>query len=322
MAVNREAYAELVAHARSSVDAEVCGVLAGQRCEDDEGGFILVEAVIRSTVAAGGATHVTFTQAAWNEIHATLERNHPRLRIVGWYHSHPGFGVEFSDMDLFIQRNFFSGPGQIALVMDPLSGAVAVCYNAPAGIEYLPRFWVDGRECVAQVPAKSGAASGAEGAPSTLPAEISQKLSDLEARVGQLVLAFDEQKASVQRLLLLAGMLTCTVVLGAGGYAVYQQLRARVEPPRNVGFAPVPVQIGSNTALLGVQVVSWQLPPELDVVQRAVEELRHELERERERTASTNAAPRTNQAGTAIASPGQVAAPSSAPPATNHPTRP
>ena len=33
-----------------------------------------------------------------------------------------------SDMlDLFIQNNFFSGPAQAALVMDPLSGAVAMC---------------------------------------------------------------------------------------------------------------------------------------------------------------------------------------------------
>ena len=40
---------------------------------------------------------------------ASLEREHPGLKIVGWYHTHPGFGVEFSEMDLFIQRIFLPG---------------------------------------------------------------------------------------------------------------------------------------------------------------------------------------------------------------------
>ncbi len=41
-----------------------------------------------------------------------MEEKHSSLSIVGWYHSHPGFGVEFSDMDMFIQKNFFSSAGR------------------------------------------------------------------------------------------------------------------------------------------------------------------------------------------------------------------
>ena len=44
---------------------------------------------------------------------------YPEERIVGWYHSHPGFGVFLSEHDLFIQENFFSSPGQVAWVYDP-----------------------------------------------------------------------------------------------------------------------------------------------------------------------------------------------------------
>ena len=153
VALERSAYAELLAHAKASLEAEVCGVLAGQVCEDDEGPFVHVEAVIRGAAATEASTHVTFTQTTWNTIHRTLERDFPKLRIVGWYHTHPGFGVEFSDMDLFIQKNFFSGPAQIALVTDPLSGAVAICLNTAKGVRYLPRFWVDGREQPCRVPA-------------------------------------------------------------------------------------------------------------------------------------------------------------------------
>ena len=49
-------------------------------------------------------------------------RDYPQARIVGWYHSHPGFGVFLSDHDTFIHKNFFfSSPRQVAWVYDPHS---------------------------------------------------------------------------------------------------------------------------------------------------------------------------------------------------------
>src|SRR4051812_25698699 len=188
VAFERSAYAELIAHAKESLQAEVCGVLAGQVCSDDEGLFVHVEACIRGSAASEGSTHVTFTQATWNAIHSTLERDFPKLRMVGWYHTHPGFGVEFSDMDLFIQKNFFSRPTQIALVTDPLNGAVAICVNTPQGIEYISRFWVDGREQLCPMPQGKSAKSVAP-VSSTLESsatprgDMSVAVRGLEARV-------------------------------------------------------------------------------------------------------------------------------------------
>lgn len=43
---------------------------------------------------------------------------------MGWYHSHPGFGLFLSDYDAFIQQNFFGAPGQVALVVDPVEGCL------------------------------------------------------------------------------------------------------------------------------------------------------------------------------------------------------
>jgi hypothetical protein len=51
-----------------------------------------------------------------------MERQHPTRRILGWYHTHPGFGIFLSDMDMFIHGNFFNLPWQVALVYDPHSG--------------------------------------------------------------------------------------------------------------------------------------------------------------------------------------------------------
>ncbi|MFO1512097.1 MAG: Mov34/MPN/PAD-1 family protein [Verrucomicrobiota bacterium] len=278
VAIERSAHAELIAHAKESLDAEICGVLGGRVCEDDEGAFVHVEAAIRGTAANQGSTHVTFTHATWNAIHQTMERDHPQLRIVGWYHSHPGFGVEFSEMDVFIQKNFFSSPTQIALVIDPLNGNVAVCINTPRGIEYLPRYWVDGREHEGKTPALPAARTEDRSEPKPVSVDGDRKLQTVEERVGQLVLAVDDLRASLYRFLLFIGGLAALAILVVAGYAIFYQMKERVEPPKNIGFAPVPVQIGTNTALLGVQIVKWDLPPELDVMRQAVDQLRRELE--------------------------------------------
>jgi proteasome lid subunit RPN8/RPN11 len=41
--------------------------------------------------------------------------------IVGWYHTHPGFGIFLSGMDQFIHQNFFIQLWHVALVLDPVA---------------------------------------------------------------------------------------------------------------------------------------------------------------------------------------------------------
>jgi proteasome lid subunit RPN8/RPN11 len=102
-------------HGRSSMKAEVCGVLIGR----EEPGATFVDACIPGVNAAQGGAHVTFTQETWEHIYRIKDQKYPDDRIVGWYHSHPGFGVFLSEHDLFIQEHFFSSPQQIAWVYDP-----------------------------------------------------------------------------------------------------------------------------------------------------------------------------------------------------------
>lgn len=297
VAIERGAYGDLIAHAKASLEAEVCGVLVGQICEDDEGRFVHVEAIIRGSAASGGATHVTFTQATWDAIHETLEHDFPKLRIVGWYHTHPGFGVEFSEMDLFIQRNFFAGSGQIALVTDPLSGAVAIAVNMPSGIEYLSRFWVDSREQTARVPAAgaagaSDAGGGNAAAPgaAAAPGDLGAAVKALEARVSQLIQAHDDQRASFHRFLYTVGFLVCLGIIGAVGYTVYSQYTSRFEPPKLNGFIPVPIQLGDKTVLVGLTVAQWEVPPEMNVMMIEFAKAQVEQERKLREAAAKSAA--------------------------------
>lgn len=291
--MERGAYAELIAHAKESLEAEVCGVLAGQICEDDAGLFVHVEAVIRGAAASHGSTHVTFTQATWNDIYQTLERHYPKLRMVGWYHTHPGFGVEFSEMDLFIQKNFFSGAGQIALVTDPLSGAVAICVNTPDGTEYLSKFWVDGREQIARVPEQKSSnkpAAAMEGA-----LENGETFAALEAKVNQLLQTVDEQRRSYHRFLMTVGVIFCLGMVVGIGYFAFSLYANRNEPPKVNQVVPIPVQIGDKTVLIGVAVTEWQVPPELNSILLQMEKLKRDEEEKAIKEKEKRAAAATNQ---------------------------
>jgi proteasome lid subunit RPN8/RPN11/LysM repeat protein len=105
-------------HVRSDLDKEVGGFLVGTLGD----GTAHVTASVPALRAQTGTTNVTFTHDVWEDVLATVDDDHPGEAIVGWYHSHPGFGVFLSDHDKFIHANFFPDPVMVALVVDPLSG--------------------------------------------------------------------------------------------------------------------------------------------------------------------------------------------------------
>src|SRR5580698_3073173 len=152
-------------HARSSGKTEVCGVLIGQ----DRDQRIEVAACIEGQNADEAGAHVTFTQDTWEHIYAVKDKKYPSERIVGWYHSHPGFGIFLSDHDTFIHRNFFSSPGQVAWVFDPHSDEEG-CFGWVGGrIERLTRISVVDRRGGEPAEAKPEPVSGdAEDPPVTL----------------------------------------------------------------------------------------------------------------------------------------------------------
>src|SRR5215467_8895035 len=115
--IEGEVLRQIRQHARSNSKTEVCGVLIGE----ENGGGLKIAARIAGLNAAQAGTYVTFTQDTWEHIYKIKDKECPEERIIGWYHSHPGFGVFFSDHDTFIHKNFFSAATQVAWVYDPLS---------------------------------------------------------------------------------------------------------------------------------------------------------------------------------------------------------
>ena len=285
---DRSPYADLVAHAKQSLDVEVGGVLCGDACEDEAGLYVHVRATIPGTASRAGSTHVTFTQDTWTAIHAEMEQKYPQLTIVGWYHTHPGFGVLFSDMDLFIQKNFFAGPAQVALVTDPLGGTEALCVNGPEGIRYVDRFWVEGRERRTTMPGAAGETGGAEAAASGV---APGALERLDARINQALALIEEQRRNLYSIVVTMAMLVAVSVIGYIGYNVYQHMTGRAEePPRLQNYIPVPIRVGDETVLLGVGVVDWRVPPKVNA---AIVE----LERRRQQQAAEDSAKASKREG-------------------------
>lgn len=107
-------------HALSDTKHEIAGVLVGQAGPDSN--VVLVHAAIAAANTRSSAGNVTFTHESWAQINEQLDSRYPDYVIVGWYHSHPNFGVFLSSYDTFIHQNFFSAPWQIAYVVDPIRG--------------------------------------------------------------------------------------------------------------------------------------------------------------------------------------------------------
>jgi proteasome lid subunit RPN8/RPN11 len=115
-----EARRGMLEHAKADTSVEICGVLVGNWHSDENGPFLAITNYIRCDNASSKFAEVTFTHESWAQINKEMDSRFADARIVGWYHSHPDFGIFLSDRDCFIHEHFFSGPGQVAYVIDPV----------------------------------------------------------------------------------------------------------------------------------------------------------------------------------------------------------
>jgi len=108
-------------HAYRNADREVGGLMLGRVYHDpkDEIFYPVVTQTLPAKFATEARGHLTFTHDTWRELNRQRDDLYPGLQVVGWYHTHPGLDIFLSQMDLFIHRNFFRQPWQVALVIDP-----------------------------------------------------------------------------------------------------------------------------------------------------------------------------------------------------------
>lgn len=121
--LDEPAFRAAQAHALSSPNREVAGVLIGPRPEKQpDGRYVvrIIDTIIAKYTVMQGAS-VTYTPESWRYMNDKLMERYPdeTAVMVGWYHTHPGFGIFLSGMDQFIHQNFFTQIWHVALVLDP-----------------------------------------------------------------------------------------------------------------------------------------------------------------------------------------------------------
>ena len=113
-------------HCFSRTDVEVGGFLVGSY----DSKSATVTHVLPAKHTAQGQTQLTFTHQSWDAVYAEMKEIGDDPQLVGWYHSHPNFGVFLSEYDEFIQTNFFGSDGQVTIVVDPVRGKRGWFYSS------------------------------------------------------------------------------------------------------------------------------------------------------------------------------------------------
>jgi proteasome lid subunit RPN8/RPN11 len=194
VSVDKKVYAEVMSHAKEEPDIEICGVFLGRVKDDGRGAFLHIERSVRGENAKGQGAQVTFTHDTWNHIYKEQDKTSPRLDIVGWYHTHPGFDIFLSEHDKFIHSNFFSSPTQVAYVYDPHQGTEGFFRQEKDGPALMKRYWHGSKQrkivpAEQRVKAATGAGGGSSGGGSgSVGGDVAASITALNDSVRRLEL--------------------------------------------------------------------------------------------------------------------------------------
>ena len=119
--INQDVYKIIEKFSREDTTCERGGILLGDFIENSDKKNIIICAFIEAKYTDASASTLTFTHETWDYIYKEQERLYPDMKIVGWQHTHPSYGIFLSNYDIFIQENFFNLPWQIAYVVDPIA---------------------------------------------------------------------------------------------------------------------------------------------------------------------------------------------------------
>jgi 26S proteasome regulatory subunit N11 len=116
--VSSLALLKMLKHGRAGVPMEVMGLMLGQFVDDYTINCVDVFAMPQSgTSVSVEAVDPVFQTAMLDMLKQT---GRPEM-VVGWYHSHPGFGCWLSSTDINTQSSFEAlNPRAVALVVDPI----------------------------------------------------------------------------------------------------------------------------------------------------------------------------------------------------------
>lgn len=140
--ISQSTYKEIQKFTKDKITNESGGVLLGKVIEEFGKTNIVIYAFIEAKYCEGTPTTLKFTHETWEYIHKEADKKYPDLKILGWIHTHPNFGIFLSEYDKFIQQNFFSEDNQIAYVVDPIQHIEGFYFWINGKIERCKGFFV------------------------------------------------------------------------------------------------------------------------------------------------------------------------------------
>ena len=125
-----QAVERIMGHARVDTRYECFGILLGNAYVDED--LDLTWIYVQDSVAAEYAhsDHASVEvsreefQRINDEVDRIRDRSNGRIRKIGWYHSHPNFGIFMSNTDRLNQKRYYNQEWQIAMVVDPIRGTL------------------------------------------------------------------------------------------------------------------------------------------------------------------------------------------------------
>lgn len=120
--IDAEIHRQIERFAAEDRRTECGGLLLGEVFVENGKRVIYITTAILAREALTSRTSVELTPEAWASMLSKRDAHYSRLRILGWFHTHAGWGVFLSDSDMFLHRHFFPHPNMVAYVLDPVTG--------------------------------------------------------------------------------------------------------------------------------------------------------------------------------------------------------
>lgn len=92
-------------------------MLIGKPCVWNKQYYVLINRYI-PLEATSSPFHVTVNPESMASAMKEVSSKYPKELVIGWYHSHPGYGVFLSETDFLTQRLIFKEWFHVALVVD------------------------------------------------------------------------------------------------------------------------------------------------------------------------------------------------------------
>jgi proteasome lid subunit RPN8/RPN11 len=118
--IKYSAYESFMKHSLSKNHSEVGGLLIGEVYKDENHYYVQIDESEPDYNGIGEPASYVFTNESWMNLVKCIENKYPSKRIVGWYHSHPGYSAFFSPTDVKSHQTYFNQPWMIGLVIDPI----------------------------------------------------------------------------------------------------------------------------------------------------------------------------------------------------------